>query len=143
MPDINVWLALSWGSHRHSSVAWAWLSELQDGELGFCRLTQIGLLRLLTTRAVMGSDCLSMKRAWEVYDQWLRDPKVEFRRESPEVDRLFHRATVPFSQMTSPKALGDCYLVALSQALDATLVTLDAGLRDLARRHRQDAVLLA
>jgi hypothetical protein len=62
----------------------------------------------------------------------LLDPKVEKRREPADVDRLFRRATAPFSHMSSPKALGDCYLLALSQATNATLVTLDNGLFDLA-----------
>lgn len=90
----------------------------------------------------MGADCLTVKKAWGVYDRWLRDPKVEMRREPPEVDELFRQATAPFGQMSSPKALGDCYLLAVSQSLGATLVTLDGGLLHLARKMNQEAFLL-
>jgi len=44
--------------------------------------------------------------------------------------------------MASPKALGDCYLLALSQGLDASLVTFDQGLAKAARRIHHSVVLL-
>jgi len=91
----------------------------------------------------MGEACLTVKKALAVYDRWLLDPKVEIRREPAEVDDLFRRTAASFSQASSPKALGDCYLLALSQASTATLVTLDGGLFRLAAKSRQDAVLLA
>jgi predicted nucleic acid-binding protein len=91
----------------------------------------------------MGQDCLTVRKAWGVYDRWLRDPKVEFRNEPADVDGLFRRASTPFSSTSAPKALGDCYLLAFSQASHATLVTLDGGLHNLARKTGQDALLLA
>ena len=90
----------------------------------------------------MGDDCLTVKKAWGVYDRWLHDPKVDFRHEPTEVDALFRHATTEFSQKSAPKALGDCYLLALSQASPATLVTFDGALSTLAGRTHQDAILL-
>ena len=90
----------------------------------------------------MGDDCLTLREAWKVYDRWLRDPKVEFSREPAQVDDLFRRTTKSFSQTSAPKALGDSYLLALSQALDTTLVTYDIGLSKLAARADHKAVLL-
>lgn len=58
----------------------------------------------------MGEGCLTLKAAWEVYDGWLGDP-----------------------HSSAPKALADCYLLAMSQVASATLVTFDAGLHRLAR----------
>jgi toxin-antitoxin system PIN domain toxin len=142
LPDINVWLALSWGGHPHSATAWKWLRALKDDDVLFCRFTEIGLLRLLTTNAVMGDDCLTVKKAWAVYDRWLRDPKVEFLYDSAEVDALFRSATARYSHTPAPKALGDCYLVALSEASRSTLVTLDSALAGLARGMKVDGVLL-
>jgi len=143
LADINVWLALSWGSHPHSAPAWKWFGSLGEDEVLYCRFTQIGLLRLLTTGAVMGDDCLTLRKAWAVYDRWLRDPKVEFRHEPAEVDEWFRLATSAFSPTSAPKALGDCYLLALSQAAHATLVTFDKGLSKLAVKRNHDALLLA
>jgi hypothetical protein len=77
-----------------------------------------------------------------VYDRWLGDPRVEFRYEPFEAEALFRQATTHFSRSSAPKALGDCYLVALSQALHATLVTLDGSLPELAGKFHQDAILL-
>ena len=90
----------------------------------------------------MGQDCLTVRKAWGVYDRWLRDPKVEFRNEPADVDGLFRRASTPFSSTSAPKALGDCYLLAFSQSSHATLVTFDGALYHLARKADQDAVLL-
>lgn len=90
----------------------------------------------------MGDDCLTVKKAWGVYDRWLIDPLVEFRQEPAGVDGLFRPATARVSQAPAPKALGDCYLLAMSQSSHATLVTLDSALAGAARKLGQDAVLL-
>lgn len=41
------------------------------------RVTQIGLLRLLTSESVMGSEMLTPK-AWHAHDEFLEDDRVEF-----------------------------------------------------------------
>ncbi len=90
----------------------------------------------------MGDNCMTLQAAWQVYDQWLRDPHVAFCQEPAEVDSLFRLATVPVARTSSPKALGDCYLLAVSHAVQAKLVTFDAGLVRLAATVHVDAVLL-
>jgi len=90
----------------------------------------------------MSHDCLTVRQAWAVYDRWLEDPKVEFRREPAEVDELFRQAAEPVWRTAAPKALGDCYLSALSRACGATLVTFDTGLYRLATRQGGQATLL-
>lgn len=73
-PDINVWVALTHAAHVHHDVARNWFTELPiDVRFSFCRLTQLGFLRLLTAEAVMGDEVLSQKQAWAVYDRWLED----------------------------------------------------------------------
>ncbi len=74
-PDVNVWTALTYDRHVHHRVATNWFESLgAAGRLFFCRLTQLGLLRLLTTEAVMGEEeVMSQTEAWEAYDRWLRD----------------------------------------------------------------------
>jgi hypothetical protein len=142
LPDLNVWLALSWAGHVHSDAAWAWFSRQRNSRFFFCRLTQLGLLRLLATSAIMGKDVLTIGEAWKVYDRWLEDSRVGIRRESSELDAAFREATRPVSRLSSPKALGDCYLLAVAQILDATLVTLDQGLASACRKARQPVTLL-
>ena len=69
-PDINVWVALTHGAHVHHQVARDWFDSLgADVRLSFCRLTQLGLLRLLTAEAVMGEEAMNQPEAWWVYEQ--------------------------------------------------------------------------
>jgi len=54
-PDINVWIALTWEGHVHHAIARRWFGTVDGGaRLFFCRFTQLGLLRLLSSEAVMG-----------------------------------------------------------------------------------------
>jgi hypothetical protein len=126
----------------HSSTAWAWFSGQQGGRFLFCRFTQLGLLRLLTTSAVMGKDLRTIGESWNVYDRWLEDGRVGILQEPFELDMAFRAATHSVSRLSSPKALGDCYLLAVSQVTDATLVTLDRGLASACRKARQRVALL-
>ena len=142
MPDLNVWLALSWANHLHSDIAWAWFSRQQGGRFLFCRFTQLGLLRLLTTSAVMGKDLRTIGESWNVYDRWLEDARVGIQQEPFELDMAFRAATHSVSRLSSPKALGDCYLLAVSQVANATLVTFDRGLASACRKARQRVALL-
>jgi toxin-antitoxin system PIN domain toxin len=142
LPDLNVWLALSWANHRHSDAAWTWFSRQNDNRFFFCRFTQLGLLRLLATSAVMGKDVQTVGEALQVYDRWLQDSRVGIRQEPIEIDLAFRAATRPFSRLSSPKALGDCYLLAVSQVTDATLVTFDRGLASACQKVRQRVMLL-
>jgi len=60
LPDINVWLALAFASHKHHPAAAAWFQGVQSGESAFCRLTQQGFLRLATTPKVLAEKPLSL-----------------------------------------------------------------------------------
>jgi len=126
----------------HSDAAWMWFSRREHDRFFFCRFTQVGLLRLLATSAIMGRDVRTIGEAWNVYDRWRDDSRIETRQESPEWDEAFRAATRSFSRLSSPKALGDCYLLALSQIAEATLVTFDRGLASACRKTRQPVMLL-
>jgi toxin-antitoxin system PIN domain toxin len=141
-PDLNVWLALSDDGHPHNSAAWAWLDGLAaDSVLIFSRYTQIGLLRLLTNAAVMGDKTLTLRRAWAVYDGWLTDPRVEFYPEPRNVDAGFRRAIEPFAGKAASKWVGDCWLLAYAEAVQARLVTFDKALFEVARKQGNRAVV--
>jgi hypothetical protein len=126
----------------HSDAAWAWFFRQEDHRFLFCRFTQIGLLRLLATSAVMGKDVRTIGEAWKVYDRWIEDSRVGIRQEAFELDVAFRAATRSVSRLSSPKALGDCYLLAVSQVTDATLVTFDRGLALACQKARQPVALL-
>jgi hypothetical protein len=126
----------------HSGVAWDWFSTVANDSLFFCRFTQIGLLRLLATSSIMGEDVLTIGEGWAVYDRWLDDSRIGIRQESFETESAFRSATQPFARLYSPKALGDCYLLAVSRTTSTTLVTLDRGLESAGRKAKQPVLLL-
>ena len=126
----------------HSDAAWAWFSRETGGRFFFCPLTQVGLLRLLATSAVMGEDVLTIGQAWKVYDRWLEDSRVGMHQELFGIDAAFRAASRPVSRSSSPKALGDCYLLAVAQVANATLVTFDRALAVACQKARQRVVLL-
>jgi predicted nucleic acid-binding protein len=126
----------------HSDAAWTWFSRQDGNRFLFCPFTQVGLLRLLATSAVMGKDVRTIGEAWKVYDRWLEDSRVGIQREAFGLDAAFRAATRPVSRQSSPKALGDCYLLAVSQVTNATLVTFDRGLASACQKARQRVTLL-
>ena len=93
-PDINVWVALTYEGHAHHRTAATWFETLTpDVSLVFCRLTQLGLLRLLTTEAVMGDEVMTQPQAWGAYDRWHHDPRVELVDEPAEIEAQFRALT--------------------------------------------------
>ena len=143
-PDLNVWLALSVAGHVHNRDAWNWLALLPDeAKLIFSRYTHVGLLRLLTNESVMGERTLTLRQAWNVYDQWLNDPRVEFHPESRGLDARFREATAPVSARRASNWVGDCYLLACARESDALLATFDKALLSFARKHGYTAIVPA
>ena len=53
LPDVNVWVALAVDGHPHHAIAKRWFERLGQESLLFCRVTEMGLLRLLTNEHVM------------------------------------------------------------------------------------------
>lgn len=137
-PDINVWLALSHGDHVHHDVAWDWLREMPtDIRLCFCRVTQLGLLRLLTNEAVMGAERLTQLRAWRAYDAWAADDRVRFLDEPEGLERAFRRRSA--SKQAASGQWADAYLAAFAESSQLTLVTFDRAFR----RHLKPLILLS
>lgn len=52
LPDVNVWLALTFDSHHHHPDAKKWFDALPGQICFFCRMTQQGFLRLSTNPTV-------------------------------------------------------------------------------------------
>jgi predicted nucleic acid-binding protein len=141
-PDLNVWLALSVAGHSHSADAWQWANLLpREARLIFSRYTHIGLLRLLTNQAVMGDQTLTLRRAWSVYDRWLADPRVEFYPEPRGIDVGFRQSTEPFAARQASKWIGDCWLLASANGIEATLVTFDRALYEHARKQGYSSMI--
>jgi toxin-antitoxin system PIN domain toxin len=131
-PDLNVWVALAYDGHQHHASAKAWFAGLNKGPIYFCRLTQLGLLRLLTHPSVMGEDVRSQKESWLIYDSLLRDDRVSFHMEAePEqIESVFRRLTSGGRSLS--QQWPDAYLAAFARVGGLTLVTFDRGLQQMA-----------
>jgi uncharacterized protein len=123
-PDVNVWFALAVGEHPQHEAAAAWWNQ-ESSMAGFSRLTQLGLLRLLTTASAMGGMPLSNQEAWGVYEGFLADSRVRMFPEMAALDELFR--TFSAVRQASPKLWVDAYLAAHAVATGAVLVTFDRG----------------
>jgi uncharacterized protein len=120
--DVGVWLAAVWGRHVHNPVATGWFGREADG-MAFCRVTQMGLLRLLSNPAIMGEDAIERSQAWRTYDQLWADERVGWADEPVELDAVWRAISARDDK--SHKLWTDDYLAAFAQASEATLVTLD------------------
>jgi len=124
--DINVWLALAFGTHAHHASAKRWFDGLRVGErCFFCRLTQQGFLRLANNSHAFPQFAVSQDRAWLMYDALLGDSCVDFAPELLELEKHWR----PLTQLSShsPKVWADAYLAAFAIASDWELVTFDKG----------------
>jgi toxin-antitoxin system PIN domain toxin len=109
-----------------------WFETLTpDVSLVFCRLTQLGLLRLLTTAAVMGDEVMTQPQAWGAYDRWHHDSRVELVDEPAELEAQFRVLTR--LRQSATKDWADAYLAAFATVGRLTLVTFDKGLRAKAK----------
>ncbi len=123
--DVNVWLALAFDSHRHHTSAAEWFSTAQNESCCFCRITQMGFLRLATTPRVMIDAALNLTEAWQAYESLYNDPRVVFADEPDELEPLWRAYTQ--HDLFSPKVWSDAYLAAFAHAADFEVITFDRG----------------
>jgi toxin-antitoxin system PIN domain toxin len=122
--DVNVWVALSTPGHTHHQPAKAWLDSATS-RLYFCRVTQMGFLRLVTNARVMEVSAISPERAWAVYTLLLQDHRIGFAPEPSGIEDEWHMQTRGHHQ--GHNFWTDAYLAAFASAADLTLVTFDRG----------------
>lgn len=125
--DANVWLALLWSRHIHSEKAREWFEQSNEEKFFFCRITQVTVLRLLTTAPVMGTDVKQMAEAWDLWDKVCADDRIAFLSEPEAIEPEFRRLSALRSP--SPKVWADAYLLAFAAVAGLKLVTFDRGLR--------------
>ncbi len=125
LPDINVWLALAVQEHPHHAAARAYWADVQAGgtSLWFCRVTMLGLVRLLCQPKVVGDGVLAPGAAWAAYQRFRAVQGVSLLGEPEGCDLQLHAlvAQAPLSA----RLWTDAYLAALSRAAGLRLVTFD------------------
>ncbi|MGA2848079.1 MAG: TA system VapC family ribonuclease toxin [Terracidiphilus sp.] len=126
-PDVNVWVALNYQHHVHNGVAQGWYEDLPTrARLVFCRQTQLGLFRILTTTAVMEQDVLSQQASWHLYDRWVSTGQLVWADEPQDLETPLRNMTA--AGTASPKVWMDAYLTAFVETANLTLVTFDRAL---------------
>jgi toxin-antitoxin system PIN domain toxin len=124
---VNVWLALAHEIHPQHPTVMSWGESLDsDAVVYFCRLTQLGLLRLLTNQSAMGRDVLTQSQAWEAFDAFLANEGNRVMEEPSGIDPLFRQYTG--RDEASTKQWADGYLAAFARAAGIQLVTFDQAL---------------
>jgi toxin-antitoxin system PIN domain toxin len=123
LPDVNVWLALASRRHVHNAIAAQWFQSVGQNEAAFCRITQMGFLRLLTNHHVMGIDVIGQIAAWQVYSELTRDFRVRFVPEPVGLEQRWQQFTQESRATTN--LWTDAYLAALSQLRDLCVVSFD------------------
>lgn len=127
LPDVNIWLALALSGHSHHPTSRKWLEE-QESPLGifFCRTTQQGLIRLLTTAEVLaryGIPPLTNREAWAVVESFMADDRIGFANEPAGVQEVWK--TLALRETSSPKLLMDAWLAAFALCSGFQMITTD------------------
>jgi uncharacterized protein len=129
LPDINVWVALVSDRHVHHGLARDWFTAIPGTGAAFCRVTQMGFLRLLTNSRVMGDDVLNQRQAWDVYEQLARDQRVVFAWEPPNIEPVWKKLTQSAFRVAG--LWTDAYIAALALLYNFQVVSFDKGFRKI------------
>jgi toxin-antitoxin system PIN domain toxin len=121
--DVSVWLPLCVPDHVHHRRALRYWQEESAEELLFCRVSVLGLLRLLTNPRILGSRALDAASAWRALEAWLAVPEVKLIGDPPGLDELLRGWSATLDIRGG--AWTDAYLAAVAVAGGCRLVAFD------------------
>lgn len=125
LPDVNLWLALTFESHFHHAAAKAWFDASSNGPFSFCRMTQQGFLRLATNPKAFAKEAVSLSEAWRLYDSLLSDPRISLAPEPDNVEANWRNHTQ--SRFFFTEGMERRLSAAFAEAAGIQLVTFDQG----------------
>ena len=125
LPDVNIWIALAAEGHVHHVPAREWFAAQPDASVAFCRITQMGLLRLLTNSHVMGRAPRTIVQAWETFALLRADRRSVFAIEPDGVESAWRQLMTQAG--VGPSSWTDAYLAGFAEAKSYSLVTFDCG----------------
>ncbi len=123
--DVNVWLALTYDQHTHHEKALSYWHKVQrepGHRLWFCRITMLGLIRLLCQPVVMNDDVLKLSQAWETYARFLQLRTVSLISEPADLDQTM---AAMIKKDKHQRHLTDIYLYTLARCQGLRLVSFD------------------
>jgi hypothetical protein len=127
LPDVNVWLALSYKAHPFHARATAYWQDACDTHtpLWFCRSTMQALVRLLSQPKLMGADVLNLLGAMAVYRQWMDTPAVGLLSEPLGLEEQLQSLLGTDSNPLPNRLWTDAVLAATAEAAGLRMVTFD------------------
>ena len=128
LPDINVWLALAVQEHPHHAAAARYWSEAQEARpsgFWFCRVTMLGLVRLLCQPKVVGEGALQLPAAWGLYQSFRAVPGVGLLADPPDCDEQLAAHLIQDGRPLPARCWTDAYLAAMAQSAGLRLVSFD------------------
>ena len=131
LSDVNVLLAICHEDHIHHGSALQWLDGVdKPADVVVCRVSQLGLLRLLNNPAVMLGAPRDVRSAWRDFDALMLDERFIFQSEPARLEMTF-RSIMP-ARLSSPKLWQDAYLAAFALAAGYQFITFDTAFRQFA-----------
>lgn len=127
LPDVNVWIALAVIEHTQHREAIGWFESTPGDRLAFCRVTQMGFLRLLTNPHVMQGAELTLRAAWRCLDRVYKATSPIFAAEPALLETAWRGATRDLrgDAKAGPNLWTDAYLAAFAQISGFIFVTFD------------------
>lgn len=126
--DANVLFPLLVQGHVAHETARQWWEKQADGAVGWCLLTRMAVLRLLTNRVAMNGAAISPDAALKAWRQLAEDPRAIHLNDEPGEHEAAFVACVSGREPT-PNLWADAWLAALALSLDCELTTFDRGFR--------------
>jgi toxin-antitoxin system PIN domain toxin len=124
VPDLNLWLALIDPDHAHHACARRYWEHEAAVEIAFCRVTMLGLLRLLTNSRVMHGAPFTSAEAWDAYRAFAELPEVCFVEDCLAAEKRCE----PWSRVPRFHAhrWTDAWIAALAASAGARVVSFDS-----------------
>lgn len=124
VPDLNLWLALIDPDHAHHARARRYWEHEAAAEIAFCRVTMLGLLRLLTNSHVMHGAPFTSAEAWDAYRAFAVLPEVCFIEDSLAAEKCFELLSRVPGFLSHRWT--DAWIAALTSSAGARLVSFDS-----------------
>lgn len=122
LPDVNVWLALAATQHPHHAAAAAYWAGHDGRRIWFCRITMLGLVRLLANPKVMGDQALDLKLSLAAYQRFAALPEVGWHAEPTDCSAKLQQM---LATDLPARFLTDAYLAAFAASAGLRMVTFD------------------
>jgi toxin-antitoxin system PIN domain toxin len=137
LPDLNVWLALTWPEHSHHQQAVHYWEQQAADQVLFCTVTALGLVRLVCQPKLMGTAVKNAAQASALLDALCQQMGVQLAEPEHSSWEVFHQllrgGELPARLCT------DAHLAALAIANGWRMVSFD---RDFERFDGLQRLLL-